>query len=114
MMMRKRHSAKWECLLKEVCLMGIYVDPGNENFRSALKSEIYIDKTGLLSYTDSVIGTEQRCICVSRPRRLGKSIAADMKYAEALKEYTGNLLLVGINYDRSTKKHFCVIEEWKK
>ena len=41
--------------------MGIYVDPGNENFKRALRSEIYIDKTGLLSYTDSVIGMEQRC-----------------------------------------------------
>ncbi len=71
MMMRKRHSAKWECLLKEVCLMGIYVDPGNENFRSALKSEIYIDKTGLLSYTDSVIGTEQRVSVSADPGGLG-------------------------------------------
>ncbi len=58
--------------------MGIYVNPGNENFKSAVRSEIYVDKTGLLEYTNSVIGTEQRCICVSRPRRFGKSMAADM------------------------------------
>lgn len=49
--------------------MGIYVNPGNENFKSAVISEIYVDKTGLLEYTNSVIGTEQRYICVSRPRR---------------------------------------------
>lgn len=58
--------------------MGIYVNPGNESFQSAVRSEIYIDKTGLLKYTNSVIGTEQRFICISRPRRFGKSIAADM------------------------------------
>lgn len=58
--------------------MGIYVNPGNENFKSAVISEIYVDKTGLLEYTNSVIGTEQRYICVSRPRRFGKSVTADM------------------------------------
>ena len=47
------------------------MDPGNENFRSALKSEIYIDKTGLLSYTDSVIGTEQRVSVSADPGGLG-------------------------------------------
>ncbi len=58
--------------------MGIYVNPGNEGFRMAVNSKIYVDKTGLLEYTNDVIGTEQRCICVSRPRRFGKSIAAEM------------------------------------
>lgn len=58
--------------------MGIYLNPGNERFVSALRSKIYIDKTGLLKYTNSVLDTEQRYICVSRPRRFGKSITADM------------------------------------
>lgn len=31
-------------------------------------------------------------------------------YVDSLKEYQGNLLLVGINYDKDTKKHKCVIE----
>ena len=38
----------------------------------------------------------------------------DKKYVESLKEYRGNLLLVGINYDRGSKKHTCVIEKWEK
>lgn len=58
--------------------MGLYVDRGNESFKIALNSKIYIDKTGLLKYTNEVIGTEQNRICVSRPRRFGKSMAADM------------------------------------
>ena len=58
--------------------MGIYVNPGNEKFMSAIRSKIYVDKTRLLEYTNSVIDTEQRYLCVSRPRRFGKSIAASM------------------------------------
>ena len=58
--------------------MGLFLNPGNERFASALRSKIYIDKTGLLEYTNSVLDTEQRYICVSRPRRFGKSITADM------------------------------------
>jgi len=35
------------------------------------------------------------------------------QYIDALKEYQGNLLLVGINYDKETKKHTCMIEKIK-
>ena len=35
-------------------------------------------------------------------------------YADSLKEYKGNLLLVGINYDKKTKKHDCKIEKIEK
>lgn len=58
--------------------MGIYFNPGNEGFKRVLRSKIYIDKTRLLEYTNSVLETEQSYICVSRPRRFGKSIAAEM------------------------------------
>lgn len=58
--------------------MGIFVNRGNASFRSARKSQIYVDKSGLLQYTNSVIDTEQRYICSSRPRRFGKTMAAGM------------------------------------
>lgn len=67
--------------------MGIYFNTGIEKFNSALRSEIYVDKTGLLKYTNSVIGTESRCICISRPRRFGKSITAAMLSAYYGKGY---------------------------
>ena len=38
----------------------------------------------------------------------------DREYVEALKEYKGNLLLVGVNYDKKTKTHTCVIEKFEK
>ena len=58
--------------------MGLYFNTGVEKFNSALRSKIYIDKTGLLEYTNSVINSEARYLCISRPRRFGKSIAAAM------------------------------------
>ena len=48
------------------------------HFGTELNSEIYIDKTGLLAYTNKVINTKQAFICNSRPRRFGKSVTADM------------------------------------
>lgn len=59
--------------------MGIYFNPGNDGFKRVLHSKIYIDKTGLLEYANSVLDTEQSYICVSRPRRFGKSMAAEMR-----------------------------------
>ena len=58
--------------------MGIYLNPGNIDFQQALNSKIYVDKSMLIEYANSVIYTEQKFICVSRPRRFGKSMAANM------------------------------------
>lgn len=58
--------------------MGIYLNPGNEAFKISISSEIYVDKSELISFTNSKIGQEKRFICVSRPRRFGKSMAANM------------------------------------
>lgn len=58
--------------------MGNYLNPDNEGFRRMVNSEIYVDKTGLLNHTNRVINTMQCCLCVSRPRRFGKSMAAAM------------------------------------
>lgn len=58
--------------------MGIYLNPDNEGFAGAVRSQIYVDKSELLTYTNKVLNTEQRYICVSRPRRFGKSMAANM------------------------------------
>lgn len=58
--------------------MGIFLNPGNNSFQISLNSQIYIDKSGLISYTNSVINTAQRFVCVSRPRRFGKSVTAEM------------------------------------
>lgn len=58
--------------------MGIYLNPGNEGFWKSIRSEIYVDKTGLIAHTNAKLNTEQLYICVSRPRRFGKSMALKM------------------------------------
>ena len=58
--------------------MGIYLNPGAGQFLMARSSKIYVDKTMLLRELDEVFGTEQRFVCVSRPRRFGKTMAANM------------------------------------
>ena len=58
--------------------MGIYLNPGNEKFYRSINSEIYVDKTGLIGYTNKILNTMQQNVWVSRPRRFGKTMAADM------------------------------------
>ena len=58
--------------------MGIYLNPENDSFWKAVRSEIYVDKTELIIYTNKYLNTEQQYICVSRPRRFGKSMVLSM------------------------------------
>jgi hypothetical protein len=58
--------------------MGIYLNPGTAGFEESVRSQIYVDKTGLIAYTNTVLFTRQKYVCVSRPRRFGKSMAAEM------------------------------------
>ena len=72
-----KYNESYKMLTGGIC-MGSYLNPGNEAFAVALNSEIYVDKTGLLTYTNKVMNTLQGYICNSRPRRFGKSFAANM------------------------------------
>ena len=61
--------------------MGRFLNPDYSAFKDVLDSKIYVDKTELLEYTNSVINTTSKFICNSRPRRFGKSITANMMTA---------------------------------
>ena len=58
--------------------MGNYVNPGIRKFQMSLASEIYVDKSNLIAKTNALFDTRQRFICISRPRRFGKTMAAEM------------------------------------
>lgn len=58
--------------------MGYYLNPENILFQECLNSEIYVDKTSLIKYTNAVLHTKNKLLCVSRPRRFGKSMALEM------------------------------------
>ena len=57
--------------------MGTYINPGNIGF-DEINDEDYVDKTMLISLVNSRIRKKNKLICISRPRRFGKSFAAKM------------------------------------
>ena len=62
---------------KKQKLIGKYLNIGNAGFRSIRNSE-YVDKSGLIDFMNRCLNTPQKLICVSRPRRFGKSFATKM------------------------------------
>ena len=57
--------------------MGTYLNPGNSGFAEIIQTD-YVDKTGLIGLINQTIGTKKKLTCISRPRRFGKSYAAQM------------------------------------
>lgn len=57
--------------------MSMYLNIGNAGFCSVRKG-LYVDKSGLISFINSTLGTKDKLTCVSRPRRFGKSFATQM------------------------------------
>ena len=61
--------------------MGIYLNPNNQNFYEAVNKEIYVDKSLLIEKIEYLKEKVNKYICVSRPRRFGKSTDANMLVA---------------------------------
>ena len=108
--------------------MGRFVNPDNSAFQVALNSRIYVDKTGLIEYTNSVLDTTNAYICNSRSRRFGKSYAANMLAAYYSKGADSEQMFSGLQisreadfkkhlnkYDviRVTLEHNCIIKKYK-
>ncbi|MGN1405856.1 MAG: AAA family ATPase, partial [Erysipelotrichaceae bacterium] len=58
--------------------MSTFVNPRNDYFYRLIRHDYYVDKSELLSYTNSLIDNDSQFICNSRPRRFGKTITAFM------------------------------------
>lgn len=82
--------------------MGRFVNPDNSAFQVALNSRIYVDKTGLIEYTNSVLDTTNAYICNSRPRRFGKSYAANMLAAYYSKGAESEQMFSGLEISKNT------------
>lgn len=110
--------------------MSVYVNIGNAGFRSARNGK-YVDKSWLIAVFNDTLNSKRRFSGVTRSRCFGKPMAAEMlkyddsadsaisqikqkEYFKKLSEDVGDILLVGINYDRKTKKHVCQIERWQE
>lgn len=76
------YSLKWvvkQCAVKYKLLM-FYLNTTApyESFRMAINDKIYTDKTMMIKNITEHIGIEKRFICITRPRRFGKSMNANM------------------------------------
>ncbi len=93
--------------------MGSYLNPKNKGFRESLASEIYVDKSGLIADTNQCLGTKQNSLAYYSARD-EYSLIWENSIMKALEHYTGDILLVGVNYGKDSKNHQCVIEQYQK
>ena len=86
--------------------MGTYLNPGNSGFARIINSD-YIDKTGMIGIINSTIDTTKCLTCISRPRRFGKSYAAQMLSAYYDKSCDSRALFenYAISKDETYEKH---------
>lgn len=61
--------------------MGLYLNPSANGFRRVLSAGLYVDKSELIAYTNAVMNSARNLTCFTRPRRFGKSFAAQMLVA---------------------------------
>lgn len=81
--------------------MGIYLNPDNLAFQKSLNARIYVDKSMLIKNTNQVINTNEGFVCVSRPRRFGKTIAADMLTAYYSRGCSSNKMFAGLKISKT-------------
>lgn len=81
------------------------------NFTKVLNEDIYVDKSLLIDALNAIIGRSSRYICITRPRRFGKTINANMLGAYYTKGYDSHELFDGLavsqtdNYNTHINKH---------
>ena len=78
--------------------MGNYLNPANSGF-TRIRNDVYIDKSGLIGLINQTIDTPGCLTCISRPRRFGKSFAAQMLCAYYDKTYPNSVMKAVRNDD---------------
>lgn len=90
--------------------MGTYLNPGMLSFQMAVNSEIFVDKSEMIQYLNLLVNTQQRFVSVSRPRRFGKTMAADMicayydREADSRSLFAKRKLAVGMPFRNGEKE----------
>ena len=99
--------------------MSQFIDYGNSDFRS-VKNSNFIDKSGLLNILNKNMDTDNRFICISRPRRFGKSVAAQMTYAyydrscDSTKLFDGLEITKSPEYKTHLNKYPTIFIDWNR
>ena len=83
--------------------MGKFFNPPATSF---CDNDIYVDKTGLIAYINGVINTKKRLTCFSRPRRFGKTLAAQMLSAYYSRGADSKALFDKLSISRITSSPF--------
>ncbi len=81
--------------------MGLYLNSGFKGFEFSLNSEICIDKSEVISLLNRIINTSQRYICITRPRRFGKTFTAEMLSAYYSKGVDSSFLFDNLKIAKS-------------
>ena len=73
--------------------MGNILNPDKDNsfigLVKAKDSRVFVDKTDFIVKTNALLNTDGKFIAITRPRRFGKTVTADMLLAYYSKAYTG-------------------------
>ncbi len=99
--------------------MSDYIDYGNSDFRSVINSN-FVDKSGLLAFLNNNLDTENKFVCISRPRRFGKSVAAKMAYAyydrscDSSKLFNGLEITKNPHYKTHLNKYPTIYIDWNR
>ena len=99
--------------------MSEFIDYGNSDFRTALNSD-FVDKSGLLNFLNERLDSPNKYICVSRPRRFGKSVAAQMAYAYYDRSSKSDELFEGLeitkspDYQKHLNKYPTIYIDWNR
>jgi hypothetical protein len=94
--------------------MGIYLNPGTSQFQEAVTREIYVDKSMLIDYMNYAMDKGNKYVCVSRPRRFGKSTDANMLVAYYTKDADSSSLFEQLkisqakSYSRHLNRHLVI------
>ena len=95
--------------------MGVYLNPGAAMLRQGRNSAIYVDKSAMIARLNRLVNTERKYACVSRPRRFGKTMAANMVSAyydrtvDGAKEFAGLAIAQDAGFDEH-RNQFNVIK----
>lgn len=83
--------------------MNLYLntDTALENYKQLIRSEYFIDKSSIIEKINKVIETSDKYICITKPRRFGKSSIINMLGAYYTKEYNSKDIFDNLNISKS-------------
>ena len=103
--------------MQKIIIMGQFIDNGNFAFQR-IKNSDFVDKSGLLNILNKNMDTESSFMCISRPRRFGKSVAAKMAYAYYDRKSDSKVLFNGLeitkspDYEKHLNKYPTIFIDW--